>query len=122
MDILITIGAFLGFLAFLKVGELSSKVDRLIRAEREQEDKAYTSNIHVRKDMLEPYVGMEIGLDFYEDEEDGDLYFGNDVILLAVDEKWALFEICAHGKKKQKLIRLSSLKGISAKKEAITEM
>lgn len=116
MDTLITIGAFLGFLAFLKVGDLSSKVNRLMRAEREQEDRAYTSNIHVKKDMLEPYIGSLIGLDFFEDEEDGDLYFGNDVVLLAVDEKWALLEITAKNKKMQKLIRLSSLKGVSAKK------
>ncbi|MBR6664767.1 MAG: hypothetical protein IKL22_03505 [Lachnospiraceae bacterium] len=116
METLITIGAFLGFLAFLKVGELSSKVNRLIRAEREQEDKAYTRNIHVRKDMLEPYIGNQIGLDFYEDEEDGDMFLENDAVLLAVDEKWALLEITTKNKKKQKLIRLSSLKGVSAKK------
>lgn len=116
METLITIGAFLGFLAFLKVGELSSKVNRLIRAEREQEDKAYTSNIHVRKDMLEPYIGNQIGLDFYEDEEDEDMFLENDAVLLAVDEKWALLEITTKNKKKQKLIRLSSIKGVSAKK------
>ena len=116
MEYLFKFWAFLGFFAFIQVCSLSSKVNRLMRAEREQADKSYTSNIHVKKDMLEPYVGMEIGLDFYEDEEDGDLYFGNDVILLAVDEKWALLEITTKNKKKQKLIRLSSLKGVSAKK------
>ena len=116
MEYLFKIWAFLGFFAFIQVCSLSSKVNRLMRAEREPADKSYTSNIHVKKDMREPYIGMEIGLDFYEDEEDGDLYFGNDVILLAVDEKWALLEITAKSKKTQKLIRLSSLKGVSVKK------
>lgn len=116
MDTLITIGAFLGFLAFLKVGDLSSKVNRMLRAEREQEDRAYTSNIHVRKDMLEPYIGSQIGLDFFEDEEDGDMFLENGAVLLAVDEKWVLLEITTKNQKKQKLIRLSSLKGVSAKK------
>ena len=45
-----------------------------------------------------------------------DLYFKKDAKLLAVDEKWALLEVSDKGKKKQKLIRLSSLKGVSAKK------
>lgn len=116
MDTLITIGAFLGFLAFLKVGDLSSKVNRMLRAEREQEDRAYTSNIHVRKDMLEPYIGSQIGLDFFEGEKDWDMFLENGAVLLAVDEKWALLEIPTKNKKKQKLIRLSSLKGVSAKK------
>lgn len=116
MDTLITIGAFLGFLAFLKVGDLSSKVNRLMRAERETEDRAYISNIHVKKDMLEPYIGSQVGLSFFEDEEDGDMFLENDAVLLAVDEKWVLLEITTKNKKKQKLIRLSSLKGVSAKK------
>lgn len=116
MDTLITIGAFLGFLAFLKVGELADKVRKLERAERQQEDRTYTEKVHVMKDMLEPYIGSQIGLDFFEDEEDADMFLENVAVLLAVDEKWALLEINNHGKKKQKLIRLSSLKGVSAKK------
>ncbi len=116
MEYLFQIWAFLGFFAFIQVCSLSSKVNRLMRAEREQGDRAYTSNIHVMRDMLEPYIGSQIGLDFFEDEEDSDMFLENDVVLLAVDEKWALLEITAKNKKKQKLIRLSSLKGVSAKK------
>lgn len=116
MEYLFQIWAFLGFFAFIQVCSLSSKVNRLMRAEREQEDRAYTSNIHVRKDMLEPYIGSQIGLDFFEGEEDGDMFLENGAVLLAVDEKWVLLEINNRGKKKQKLIRLSSIKGVSAKK------
>ncbi len=120
MDTLVKIGAFLGFLAFLQVGSLTSKVNRLIREGRSLGNgmhiNAHTVNAHIMKDMLEPYIGSRIGLDFFEDEGDVDIFFDNDLLLLAVDEKWALLEITDHGKKKQKLIRLSSLKGISTKK------
>ncbi len=116
MDTLVKIGAFLGFLAFLKVGSLASKVQRLERAERLQEIGTYEGKAHMMKDMLEPYVGSEITLDFYEDEGEADLFFDNAAVLLAVDEKWALLEIADKDKKKQKLIRLSSIKGVSTKK------
>ena len=116
MDTLVKIGAFLGFLAFLKVGSLASKVQRLERAERVQEIGTYEGKAHMMKGMLEPYVGSEIMLDFYEDEGEVDLFFDNAAVLIAVDEKWALLEISDKGKKKQKLIRLSSIKGVSTKK------
>lgn len=116
MDTLVKIGAFLGFLAFLKVGSLTSRVQKLERAERMQEAGAYIGKVHMMRDMLEPYVGSEITLDFYEDEGETDLFFDNEAMLLAVDEKWALLEITIKDKKKQKLIRLSSIKGVSAKK------
>ena len=49
-------------------------------------------------------------------ESPDELFFDNAAVLIAVDEKWALLEIADEGKKKQKLIRLSSIKGVSAKK------
>lgn len=116
MDTLVKIGAFLGFLAFLKVGSLASKVQKLERAERLQEAGAFAEKAHMMKDMMEPYVGSEIMLDFYEDEGETDLFFDNTAVLLAVDERWALLEIVEKDKKKQKLIRLSSIKGVSTKK------
>ena len=116
MDTLVKIGAFLGFLAFIKVGSLASKVSKLERAERLQEAGVYEGKALMMEDMLEPYVGNVITLDFYEDEGEADLFFDNAAMLLAVDEKWALLEVTQKDKKKQKLIRLSSIKGVSAKK------
>lgn len=116
MDILYKIGAFLGFLAFIQAGSLSSKMNRFIREIRGLEDKAYRGNNHIGRDILEPYIGSQIRLSFFEDEEDEDIFEENNVLLVAVDEKWALLELTDHEKKRQKLIRLSSLKGISSKK------
>ncbi len=120
MDILVKIGAFLGFLAFFSVGSLTSKVNKLIRegraqAEQSAKSRTYTGELHMNKETLARYIGSPIGLDFFEDEGDGDLFFENDALLLAVDEKWALLEINKRGQKKRKMIRLSSIKGISAK-------
>ena len=116
MYTLFKIGAFFGFLAFLRVGSLTTKVQKLERIERLQDAGALAEKIHMMKDMMEPYVGSEIELDFYEDEGEVDLFFDNAAVLIAVDEKWALLEISDKGKKKQKLIRLSSIKGVSTKK------
>ena len=116
MDTLVKIGAFLGLIAFFWVSSLAAKVRRLERTERLQETGAYAKKSNMMKEMLEPYVGSEIMLDFYEDEGEADLFFDKGAVLLAVDEKWALLEITIKDKKKQKLIRHSSIKGISTKK------
>ena len=115
MDTLIMIGAFLGFLAFLRTGSLASKVRKLEKAEKLREEGTYSGSASITKEILEPYIGQEIGFDFYEDEAEPDLYFKKDAKLLAVDEKWALVEVKSGGKMKQKLIRLSSLSGIETK-------
>ncbi len=117
MDTLIMIGAFLGFLAFLRTGSLASKVRKLERAELLREEGTESRNAGITKSILEPYIGQEIGFDFYEDEGEVDLYFKKDAMLLAVDEKWALVEVKSGGKIKQKLIRLSSLSGIETKSQ-----
>ena len=116
MDTLFKIGAFLGFLAFLRVGSLATKVRKLERIERLQDAGALAEKTHMMKDMMEPYVGSEIALDFYEGEGEADLFFDNAAVLVAVDEKWALLEVSDKGKKMQKLIRLPAIKGVSTKK------
>ena len=68
MDTLIMIGAFLGFLAFLRTGSLASKVRKLERTELLREEENPGRNAGITKSILEPYIGQEIGFDFYEDE------------------------------------------------------
>ncbi len=115
MDTLIMIGAFLGIFAFFRTGSLASKIRKLERAELLREEGTESRDAGITKNILESYIGQEIGFDFYEDEAESDLYFKKDAKLVAVDEKWALVEIKSGGKMKQKLIRLSSLSGIETK-------
>lgn len=75
----------------------------------------------VRDDMeqlLAPYIGQEVNFDFYEDEEDWDM-LGIDksdkAILLDVDSRWAMLRLEKSGTHKDKLIRISSVKGVSVK-------
>jgi len=115
MDTLIMIGAFLGIFAFFRTGSLASKIRKLERAELLREEGTESRDAGITKNILESYIGQEIGFDFYEDEAEPDLYFKKDAKLLAVDEKWVLVEVKSGGRMKQKLIRLSSLSGIETK-------
>ena len=70
------------------------------------------------KAVMTQYIGKEIVLDFYEDEEDIDMLDTskhNKFTLMDVDEKWALIHIEKPKKSVEKLIRLSSIKGFSLK-------
>ena len=127
MDLLYKIWAFLGFLAFIQIGILS---DRIHRKERSENGNLYAERSSVKDDMtqiLASYIGKEVILDFYEDEEDWDLA-DTKATLLDMDSKWALLQIEAKKEDKknwaslqidskkehmQKLIRISSIKGIT---------
>ena len=110
MEYVVGIWAFLGFLAFLQVSSLATKQKRMER--RESEGTNMKSNVAV---MLMPYVGQEVAFVFYEDEEDLDMVYSlkNKVVLLDVDEKWALVKVDNKKKNTTKLIRISSIKGVS---------
>ncbi|PXV91197.1 hypothetical protein C8E03_104205 [Lachnotalea glycerini] len=114
MEYIYGIWAFLGFLAFLQVSSLSTKQKRMER--RENDDSQVRSSMKDdMKMILTPYVGKEVIFDFYEDEEDLDMVNTNKnkFILLDVDEKWALIRIESTRKTVNKLIRISSVKGVS---------
>lgn len=116
MDVLYQMGAIFGLFAFFQVNAISAKLRRMERSE--------TSSLHlerssVKDDMaklLAPYIGKEVVFDFYEDEEDEDLLLAgkhSKVILLDVDEKWAMIHMEMPKAHKEKLIRVSSVKGVS---------
>ena len=118
MDLLYKMWAFFGFLAFIQMGSIYARIHR---AERSENGNLHAERSSVKDDMakiLAPYIGKEISLDFYEDEEDIDL-LGADrhdkIILMDIDPKWSLIHIETPKTHKDKLIRISSIKGVTFK-------
>lgn len=118
MEILYKMGAIFGLLAFFQVSAVAARLRRL---ERSENSAVHSERSSVKDDMrkiLAPYTGKEIHLDFYEDEEDADLELiniggHNKIILLDMDEKWALVRIETPKNHRDKLIRISSIRGVS---------
>lgn len=121
MDLLYKIWAFFGFLAFIQMGSIYASSARMRRAERSENGNLHAERSSVKDDMakiLAPYIGKEISLDFYEDEEDMDLLDTgkhDKAILMDIDPKWALIHIETPKTHKEKLIRISSIKGVAFK-------
>ena len=116
MDIVYKLWAFFGFLAFIQVCSLSS---RLRKTERSINSEPNTLRSSMKDDMrqiLNPYIGKEIeDIDFYEDEET-DIFYDvkqNRFFLEDIDEKWALLKVITPKYEKQELIRISSIKGVT---------
>ena len=116
MDIVYKLWAFFGFLAFIQVCSLSS---RLRKTERSINSEPNTLRSSMKDDMrqiLNQYIGKEIeDIDFYEDEET-DIFYGvkqNQFFLEDIDEKWALIKVITPKYEKQELIRISSIKGVT---------
>lgn len=121
MDLLNKIWVFCLILSFIQLGSIYAGSARMRRAERSESGNLHAERSSVKDDMakiLAPYIGKEISLDFYEDEEDMDL-LGADrhdkVILMDIDPKWALIHIETPKTHKDKLIRISSIKGVAFK-------
>ena len=104
-----------GFIAFMFVLTLQGKVSKLERVMREagltNETVHGTGQEDVRE-SLEKRIGKNVKFDFYEEEMDLDIISAKDVIIKDVDERWVL--VHGEGKKKSfdKLVRISSIKGI----------
>ena len=116
MDIVYKLWAFFGFLAFIQVCGISS---RLRKTERSINSEPNTLRSSMKDDMrqiLNPYIGKEIeDIDFYEDEET-DIFYDvkqNRFFLEDIDEKWALLKVITPKYEKQELIRISSIKGVT---------
>ncbi len=112
MDFLYKLWAFFGFLAFIQIGCIKLGC---CRAERNENGNLHAERSSVRDDMatvLAPYIGKEVIFDFYEDEEDWDLA-DTKAILLDIDSRWALLRMETPKTQTDKLIRISSIKGIT---------
>ena len=107
------LGVF-GFIAFVLVLTLQGKVSKLERQMREagigEEGTALNGNLSA---SLEKRIGRQVKMDFYDGEADADIVGLKSVTILDVDEKWVL----VHGENKKKsfdkLVRISTIKGIA---------
>ena len=107
------LGVF-GFIAFVRVLTLQGKVSKLERQMREagigDEGAALNGNLSA---SLEKRIGKQVKMDFYDSEADADIVGLKSVTILDVDEKWVLVH-CENKKKSfDKLVRISTIKGIA---------
>lgn len=110
------IGWVLAIMAFFQMMNLRNRMRRMER-QREEESGIISPERADLKAAMARYVGQEIRLEFYEDEEVVDLIspgkYGK-TILEDVDEKWALVRLETPKKTVRKLVRLSSIRGVTA--------
>ena len=107
------LGVF-GFISFVLVLTLQGKVSKLERQMREagigEEGAALNGNLSA---SLEKRIGKQVKMDYYDSEADADIAGLKAVTILDVDEKWVL----VHGETKKKsfdkLVRISTIKGIA---------
>ena len=128
MDTFIWIWALLGFFAFISVISLQDKVSKLERRVRALEnDEPMAVRIDL-SDKMGAYIGSQVKLDFYDDEDDYDVFAvtatkGGRVTICDCDDKWVLVRLSEPDKKKQKpktqekLLRIHSIKSITTVSE-----
>lgn len=100
-----------GLIAFCLVLSLQSKVSKLERQMREGNFGEGAVHAGDLSDSLQKRIGRKVEFDFYDEETDMDLATAA-VQILDVDEKWVLVHVENKKKAFDKLIRISSIKGI----------
>ena len=107
------LGVF-GFISFVFVLTLQGKVSKLERQMREagigEEGAALNGNLST---SLEKRIGCQVKLDFYDGEADVDIASAKAVTIKDVDEKWVLVRLEHKKKACEKLIRISTIKGVT---------
>ena len=107
------LGVF-GFIAFIFVVTMPSKVSKLERQMREagigEEGIALNGDLSA---SLEKRIGRQVKMDFYDGEADADMVSAKTVTIKDVDEKWVLVHLEGKKKTMDKLIRISTIKGIT---------
>ena len=126
MEGLIWVWAILGVSAFIQVNAISSKVTKLERFLREGADGQggnlpCTSHESLQTESLQKRIGERVSFEFYEDEEDPDLEFltpnSGFARIVDADDKWVLVHVEKGKKKIEKMIRISSVKGITQQEQ-----
>lgn len=116
MDSWIGFFEFLGFIAFIQVFSLQGRVSKLEKQLRETNNGEESNSLNDLSESLQKRVGKCVKFDFYDNEEDYELYSFNAknsfVQIVDVDEKWVHVHAESKNKKIDKLIRISSIKGI----------
>ena len=100
-----------GLIAFVLVLSLQSKVSKLERQLREGGFDGSMTQAGDLTESLQKRIGRKVEFDFYDDEIDIDLASGTAEII-DVDEKWVLIHWENKKKQADKLIRISSIKGM----------
>ena len=107
------LGVF-GFISFVLVLTLQGKVSKLERQMREagigEEGIALNGDL---SSSLEKRIGCQVKVDFYDGEADVDIAGAKYVTIKDVDEKWVLVRLENKKKSCEKLIRISTIKGIT---------
>ena len=107
------LGVF-GFISFVFVLTLQGKVSKLERQMREagigEEGAALNGDLST---SLEKRIGCQVKLDFYDGEADVDIASAKAVTIKDVDEKWVLVRLEHKKKACEKLIRISTIKGVT---------
>ena len=116
MDVWTGMGAFLGFVAFIQFCSIQGRVARLERQMREKNCSEESDGANDLYESLQKRIGKCVKFDFYDNEEDDELCVFNtkngSMQIIDVDEKWVYVHAENKSKTINKLIRISSIKGI----------
>ena len=113
MEYIVWVPALLGLFAFLSIGELKTRINRL----EDQLSSMKGSPAHAEKTalkkLLDDCVNKNVELEFRGDQYDVDLSVpGTTCTVLAVDEEWVFVRIVTRKEEKEKLFRLSQISGV----------
>ena len=106
-----------GLMAYLSMGSLKNRVARLERELQSLQGNGYSLERASLAESLKAWIGKPVQFTFREDEQDVDCVMAGKktgpVVLLDTDGEWMLVEIQKGKQKKQKLLRVSSVRGVS---------
>ena len=109
--------AIFGFMAFMSLSSLKSRIRSLETQMRSLQGTDYAAEKASLIEAAKAYIGKPVRLSFKTDEEDPDALFSGSRMgtctLLDVDEDWLLVHVEHHKSVKDKLIRVDSVKAIS---------
>ena len=117
METLTMMCSMLGFFAFLSVFSLSSRIQKLER-ELRSGSNSNGEGVVERQNLgehIQEYIGKNVKLDFYDDEEDMDVFQSEStgtVTIADCDDRWVLVHLENRKKTQDKLLRIDSIKSI----------
>jgi len=108
-----------GMVAFLEVSSLKSRIDELERALTKMKGTTYHEERISLLGAVRGYIGQKVDIEFKEDHGDVDVMsYGNSKhgsnTIMDVDEDWVFVHIESPKGDMDKLIRLESIKRITA--------
>lgn len=109
-----------GLVAFLEVSSLKSRIDELERALTKMNGTTYHEERISLLSAVRGYVGQKVDIEFKEDHGDVDIMsYGNSKhgsnTIMDADEDWIFVHIESPKGDMDKLIRMESIKRITAK-------